>query len=180
MLMSFGDKHKGKHVGLVLVEDYQYFIWMKSKGMSNYKEYRKMLEYIKVIDEKPFIRPCMGVCNQKNTTTRFSMYHRSNSTLHYFCDYCSPNCLGADADKLLVGHKFDDILSFSRGNKTELRKNIKDYVCSKGFPSRKSEEALNDFFDDSLDYYDNSAINKRHPTNTNKLERYSKRKDIFD
>lgn len=140
MKMSFG-KYKDKAVGWVLVEHIDYFLWMHRKGMTNWKEYSEFLRLCSILDEKPFIRPCMGHCKPKNTATRFSIY-TTNPSPYYYCDECDPYESGAIRGKLSFGRTISDAISIS----ADPNSTVKAIALSKGLPKRKTESALNEFF----------------------------------
>lgn len=141
MEMTFG-KYKDKPVAWVMFEKPDYFIWMRSEGMTDKNEYKFMQQLINKFDSKPFSnQKCNGRCPSKNAPTRFSLYKGRYNMPYWFCDGCDPYSQGALPGRLST------IKSIGEAMLHQDRKHlVKHFANAKGVPTRKTKKALKDFF----------------------------------
>ena len=140
MNMSFG-KYKGKPVAWVMFKDINYFLWMQHKKMQDKQEFGFMLKLLKEFDQMPIINAkCKGECRGQNPVVKLVLYNNTCNGPYWFCDKCDPYFLGATPGKLSE-------IRCSGGTFSYCKPDIFKIVANaKGFPKRKTENALKNFF----------------------------------
>ncbi|MDE7312319.1 MAG: hypothetical protein K2N87_11985 [Eubacterium sp.] len=141
--MSFG-KYQGKSVAYVVLKDFEYFIWMYQNNMSNRPEYTEALRLLQILDAKPFYQKCYS-CRQK-AAAKFSLYHGGVAVPSFFCEECDPYSQGAIRGKLAIYSSLRDVVNCGIPYKNYINTVIACVAEAKGFPKRKTEKALEDFF----------------------------------
>lgn len=141
--MSFG-KYQGKSVAYVVLKDFEYFIWMYQNNMSNRPEYTEALRLLQILDAKPFYQKCYS-CRQK-AAAKFSLYHGGVAAPSFFCEECDPYSQGAIRGKLAIYSSLRDVVNCGIPYKNYINTVIACVAEAKGFPKRKTEKALEDFF----------------------------------
>ncbi len=141
--MSFG-KYQGKSVAYVVLKDFEYFIWMYQNNMSNRPEYTEALRLLQILDAKPFYQKCYS-CRQK-AAVKFSLYHGGVASPSFFCEECDPYSQGAIRGKLAIYSSLCNVVNSGIPYKNYINTVIACVAEAKGFPKRKTEKALEDFF----------------------------------
>ena len=143
MDMSFG-KYKDKAVAWVMLEHIDYFLWMRSKDLTDRTEYVFFKKLAQIFDDKPFSEvQCDGSCKGANPVTRLSLYSGQFNYLEYWwCNDCNPYESGAVASKLSTVSSLYEISSLN--NKKDV---VKVFARAKGVPKRKTKIALQQYFD---------------------------------
>lgn len=144
MKMSFG-RHNNKLVAWVLIEDAEYFSWMKSKGMDKSRsEYRDAMNLLQRLDSMPFSEvSCTGEKGCTNPVTRLSLYKGRFNGQYWLCDSCNPYSSAAMSGSLTVISTAQEALFHPDANDI-----IKAMARAKGAPKVKTEKALAKFFGD--------------------------------
>ena len=141
MDMSFG-KYKGKPVAWVLLEDPEYFAWMKNNGMDGRSEFVFARRLINTFDNMLFKNvKCNGRCSGQNPVTRLTLYAGIYNGAYWFCEECDPYDSGANSGKLTAITTLSQAMGYRDSDLI-----IKAMSIAKGVPQRKTKKALKDFF----------------------------------
>jgi len=152
MVITFGKKHNGKSVELVMLRDPSYIKWMLS--LSNPSgSIKKAIGHVKTLQMKFDAKPYLGktcwnkLC--KNPVTKLTVYH-DNLDPYWWCDTCDPYDAGANPGKLQSPDDYDLALlhvdHFCSNRKSDYLDLIKTIAEAKGLPKRVGENAAQQFF----------------------------------
>ncbi len=151
MIVSFG-KHKGKSVGLLVLKEPDYVVWLLSKddlSGAALAVKNEALRLITIYDAKPIQRHCYGrECSSQ--ATRCTVYMTNVFTPMWWCDACDPYQAGANDGKLQSIKTYQDVLDhislFCNGHKGSRQDLIKILARAKGLPERVGETQVSAFF----------------------------------
>lgn len=149
-------KHKGKHIGWVVLKDPSYVLWAleqstPSGGLKAFVAEARRL--IRIFNQKPFVKRCAGRhsrdtrCSKR--ATRPSVY-LDNLDCSWWCDTCDPYQLGALPGKLQTPSSYQEALRhvqfYCAGKKSDFVWLIGGLAEAKGAPKRLTKKALDQFF----------------------------------
>jgi hypothetical protein len=150
MIISFGNHHGKSVESLVLkrpdsIRQLLFELNSQPEQISIIAEARRL---IRVFDQKPFIRPCMG-SGCTNTSTRLCV-SSSHMPPTYWCDQCTPTYQGTGLLRPRIIRKYTEAVNFvetcCNSRKVVLRNFIRDVSRAKGLPTYVSEDRAQAFF----------------------------------
>jgi hypothetical protein len=153
MILSFGKKHAGKSLELLVLKEPDYIKWMleqKNPGAAMKRAQDEAKRLIAKFDAMPFTENCSGHTGSPHPATRCTVYGNNVRGPYWWCDACNPYQSGANPGKLQevrsYGQALRHVASFCGGRVSDYKSLIRDLAAAKGLPSRVGEKQAQAFF----------------------------------
>jgi hypothetical protein len=149
--LTFG-KHNGKSVGLLLLKEPGYVIWLLSQSNPQGAMKSAISEAKRLIlrfDAKPFVTSCSAT-NCAKVATYGTVYGNNVSLAYWWCEECDPYHSGANPGKLANIATYSSALQhvdmYCSASSADYKRIIATMANGKGLPARVGEKQIAAFF----------------------------------